>query len=136
MYIYSIQKKKGSKVKKSKASTVEAEVDEASLPLPPVSSSLSSSSSTATTNIVATASSSTTPPANNVPTATTVEGGKKCTTCGGSFLDTSSYRAHFRSNWHIYNLKEKMKPIPQFLTEKEFMTLPIELQDAIKNKSS
>lgn len=44
---------------------------------------------------------------------------KKCNTCGGAFTP-SEYRSHFRSDWHNYNLKLKMKSISP-IDEKEFM---------------
>lgn len=43
---------------------------------------------------------------------------KSCNTCGGTFT-ASQYRAHFRSDWHRYNLKLKMKGIAP-IGEKEF----------------
>ena len=36
-------------------------------------------------------------------------GGKSCNTCGGAFLSTADYRAHFRSDWHRFNQKLKLK---------------------------
>jgi hypothetical protein len=67
-------------------------------------------------------------------------GGKKCNTCGGSF-DEAGYRAHFRwerilnwneilihfhfrSDWHRYNLRRKMKALT-IVTESEYALLPI-----------
>jgi hypothetical protein len=44
---------------------------------------------------------------------------KPCTTCGGSFTP-GEYRAHFRSDWHRYNVKLKMKGISP-VSEKEFL---------------
>mmetsp|Transcript_5433 Transcript_5433/g.7986 ORF Transcript_5433/g.7986 Transcript_5433/m.7986 type:complete len:442 (-) Transcript_5433:254-1579(-) len=41
-----------------------------------------------------------------------------CNTCGGSFTKTQ-YRAHFRSDWHRYNLKLKMAGAPA-VSEEEF----------------
>lgn len=37
-------------------------------------------------------------------------GMKSCNTCGGSFT-LAEYRAHFKSDWHRYNIKLKMKGI-------------------------
>lgn len=48
-------------------------------------------------------------------------GGKKCNTCGGSF-DDAGYRAHFRCDWHRYNLRRKMKTLP-VVTESEYALL-------------
>lgn len=43
---------------------------------------------------------------------------KACNTCGGTFTP-AQYRAHFRSDWHRYNIKLKMKGgMP--VSEKEF----------------
>lgn len=44
---------------------------------------------------------------------------KPCNTCGGSFTP-AEYRAHFRSDWHRYNVKLKMKGVPA-VSEKEFL---------------
>jgi len=43
---------------------------------------------------------------------------KSCNTCGGLF-NASQYRTHFRSDWHRYNLKLKMKDIAP-IGEREF----------------
>lgn len=43
---------------------------------------------------------------------------KSCNTCGGSFTP-AEYRAHFRSDWHRYNQKLKMKGL-QPIDENEF----------------
>mmetsp|Transcript_20378 Transcript_20378/g.23626 ORF Transcript_20378/g.23626 Transcript_20378/m.23626 type:complete len:444 (+) Transcript_20378:96-1427(+) len=49
------------------------------------------------------------------------EDSKSCNTCGGSFT-ASQYRAHFRSDWHRYNVKLKMKGcVP--VEEKEFLMI-------------
>ncbi|CAM9873058.1 unnamed protein product, partial [Heterosigma akashiwo] len=50
---------------------------------------------------------------------------KSCTTCGGSFATPAEHRAHFRSDWHRYNLKLKLKggaPVP----EAEFLAFDAE----------
>ena len=44
---------------------------------------------------------------------------KPCNTCGGSFTP-SEYRSHFRSDWHRFNVKLKMKGSPA-VSEKEFL---------------
>lgn len=44
---------------------------------------------------------------------------KSCNTCGGSFPSASAYRSHFRSDWHRYNIKLKMKGVAP-VGEKEF----------------
>lgn len=46
---------------------------------------------------------------------------KSCNTCGGSF-NPSQYRTHFRSDWHRYNLKLKLKGIAP-IDEKEFLLI-------------
>ncbi len=46
---------------------------------------------------------------------------KSCNTCGGSF-NPSQYRSHFRSDWHRYNMKLKMKGIAP-IDEKEFLLI-------------
>ena len=45
---------------------------------------------------------------------------KSCNTCGGSFPTANAYRAHFRSDWHRYNMKLKMKGIAP-VSEQEFL---------------
>ena len=45
---------------------------------------------------------------------------KKCNTCGGSFVNAAAYRAHFRSDWHRFNQKLKMKGLPH-VSEQEFL---------------
>lgn len=51
-------------------------------------------------------------------TNATAESKKACNTCGGSFTPTE-YRAHFRSDWHRYNIKLKMKNVMP-VSEEEF----------------
>mmetsp|Transcript_13672 Transcript_13672/g.32057 ORF Transcript_13672/g.32057 Transcript_13672/m.32057 type:complete len:424 (-) Transcript_13672:586-1857(-) len=46
--------------------------------------------------------------------------GKSCNTCGGSFDTTSAFRAHFKSDWHRFNQKLKMKGCTP-VSEKEFL---------------
>lgn len=45
---------------------------------------------------------------------------KSCNTCGGSFANAAEYRAHFRSDWHRFNQKLKLKSIPP-VSEEEFL---------------
>ena len=45
---------------------------------------------------------------------------KSCNTCGGAFASMADYRAHFRSDWHRYNIKLKMKGVSP-VSEKEFL---------------
>jgi ribosome maturation protein SDO1 len=44
---------------------------------------------------------------------------KPCNTCGGAFTP-GEYRVHFRSDWHRYNVKLKMKNVPP-VSEQEFL---------------
>lgn len=44
---------------------------------------------------------------------------KPCNTCGGAFMP-GEYRSHFRSDWHRYNVKLKMKGVAA-VSEKEFL---------------
>ena len=55
------------------------------------------------------------------PAAAAAAGTKplSCNTCGGGFENTASYREHFRSEWHRFNLKLKMQGAPP-VTEEEF----------------
>lgn len=46
---------------------------------------------------------------------------RSCNTCGGSFTP-AEYRAHFRSDWHRYNMKLKLKGIAA-VSEKEFLMI-------------
>lgn len=47
---------------------------------------------------------------------------KSCNTCGGSFPSASAYRAHFRSDWHRYNMQLKMKGVAP-VSEQEFLAV-------------
>ena len=56
---------------------------------------------------------------NTVQASSTPTGeNKACNTCGGSFAP-HEYRSHFRSDWHRYNVKLKMKGCAT-VSEKEF----------------
>ena len=55
---------------------------------------------------------------------------KSCNTCGGSF-DTTAYRAHFRSEWHRFNLKLKMLDKPS-IDEDDFLAMSVEELALIK----
>jgi ribosome maturation protein SDO1 len=50
----------------------------------------------------------------------------KCNTCGVAFADTEAYREHFKSDWHRYNLKLKMKKLPAVSAD-EFKTVDAEI---------
>jgi ribosome maturation protein SDO1 len=45
---------------------------------------------------------------------------KSCNTCGGTFETPSEFRAHFKSDWHRFNQKLKMKGCTP-VSEKEFL---------------
>lgn len=47
---------------------------------------------------------------------------KCCNTCGGSFASATQYRAHFRSDWHRYNIKLKLKGVAP-IGEQEFLAV-------------
>jgi len=47
-----------------------------------------------------------------VPSRGSEEAAKSCNTCGGSFRTASEYRAHFRTDWHKFNQKLKLKGVP------------------------
>jgi ribosome maturation protein SDO1 len=44
---------------------------------------------------------------------------KQCNTCGGSFETAAAYRTHFKSDWHRFNQKLKMKGAAP-ISEEEF----------------
>ena len=52
------------------------------------------------------------------------DGSKSCTTCGGSFTP-AEYRAHFRSEWHGYNVKLKLRGVPP-VSEEEFRVVDMD----------
>jgi hypothetical protein len=54
---------------------------------------------------------------NNDSTST---GRKSCNTCGGSFDSAADFRAHFKSDWHQFNQKLKIKGATP-ISEKEFL---------------
>lgn len=72
---------------------------------------IDATASTSTNNTTSQASSST----NNTNTGEN----KACNTCGGSFAP-HEYRSHFRSDWHRYNVKLKLKGCAT-VSEKEFL---------------
>ncbi|KAG5187951.1 SBDS protein C-terminal domain-containing protein [Tribonema minus] len=49
----------------------------------------------------------------------------KCNTCAAAFADTTAYRDHFKSDWHRYNLKLKMKGV-SVVSEDEFRSVDAE----------
>ncbi|KAL7429970.1 hypothetical protein ACHAXM_001946 [Skeletonema potamos] len=58
---------------------------------------------------------------NSTDQASSTDAGENraCTTCGGSFAP-HEYRSHFRSDWHKYNVKLKLKGCAT-VSEKEFL---------------
>mmetsp|Transcript_14659 Transcript_14659/g.30296 ORF Transcript_14659/g.30296 Transcript_14659/m.30296 type:complete len:265 (+) Transcript_14659:1-795(+) len=48
------------------------------------------------------------------------DGRKSCNTCGGFFDSPAEFRAHFKSDWHRFNQKLKMKGCTP-VSEKEFL---------------
>lgn len=48
------------------------------------------------------------------------DGRKSCNTCGGFFDSATEYRAHFKSDWHRFNQKLKLKGAAP-ITEQEFL---------------
>lgn len=51
---------------------------------------------------------------------TDISEGRSCNTCGGLFANMTLYRAHFRSDWHRYNMKLKLQGVSP-ISEKEFL---------------
>ena len=45
---------------------------------------------------------------------------KSCNTCGGFFDTAAAYRSHFKSDWHRFNQKLKLKGVPP-VSEQEFL---------------
>lgn len=54
-----------------------------------------------------------------ITTAATNDAGKRCNTCGGSFATATEHRAHYKSDWHLFNQKLKLKGVPA-VSEQEF----------------
>mmetsp|Transcript_23320 Transcript_23320/g.41364 ORF Transcript_23320/g.41364 Transcript_23320/m.41364 type:complete len:470 (+) Transcript_23320:58-1467(+) len=52
--------------------------------------------------------------------ADSASGRKSCNTCGGFFDSPADFRAHFKSDWHRFNQKLKMKGAAP-ISEKEFL---------------
>eukprot|EP00934_Nitzschia_sp_Nitz4_P003562 Nitzschia sp. Nitz4//scaffold54_size114964//30654//32180//NITZ4_003841-RA/size114964-processed-gene-0.180-mRNA-1//-1//CDS//3329554321//3552//frame0 len=50
---------------------------------------------------------------------------KSCNTCGGSFDTPAAYRAHFKSDWHKFNQKLKLKGVAP-ISEQEFFVCDAE----------
>ncbi|CAK5267797.1 unnamed protein product [Mycena citricolor] len=72
------------------------------------------------------------------PAASTSANGssRACNICNGaSFLDVEEQRAHYRSDWHRYNVKSRLKGGPA-VSEQEFLTLVDGLEDSISGSAS
>ena len=50
--------------------------------------------------------------------------------CGASFADAAAHRSHFRCDWHRYNLKARVRGLPQ-LPEASFDALPAKARAAV-----
>jgi hypothetical protein len=76
---------------------------------------------TAVNETASTSNNNTTSQASSSSTTTNTNNGenKACNTCGGSFAP-HEYRSHFRSDWHRYNVKLKLKGCAT-VSEKEFL---------------
>jgi ankyrin repeat and zinc finger domain-containing protein 1 len=62
------------------------------------------------------------PPPTSRPSALTT-GSKSCSIClGASFADVDDQRAHFRSDWHRYNVKLRLRGA-DVVTESQFASL-------------
>ena len=88
-----------------------------------ISNNVSTTSSTDVSSSSSSSSSSYITQATTTTTTTTTLSSSKCNTCGGSFPDATSYRAHFKSEWHRYNLNRKMKNLSIVSSEEEFAKL-------------
>ena len=77
------------------------------------------------TNTTAVASASSSSHNTDSSTPSSVLAAKSCNTCGGNFCDATSYRNHFRSDWHRYNLNQKLKNLPLVVSEEEFAKLSL-----------
>jgi hypothetical protein len=52
----------------------------------------------------------------------TIEGSKACSLCRIAFHTVEDQRGHIRSDWHGYNLKQKLRGLPA-VSEEEFERL-------------
>lgn len=65
----------------------------------------------------------------------TTKGSPSCLLCGATFLSVQEQRQHVRSDWHGYNLKQKLKGLTP-ITEIEFEKLVGELDESISGSES
>lgn len=82
-------------------------------------------STSANTMTMSTSSSSRSNDSSSVSSSSSVLAAKSCNTCGGNFCDATSYRNHFRSDWHRYNLNQKLKNLPLVASEEDFAKLSL-----------
>ncbi|KAH8832390.1 hypothetical protein DL96DRAFT_1581885 [Flagelloscypha sp. PMI_526] len=86
------------------------------------------------------------PPTSNPPAAedknsetpeeTTSSAGKSCNIClGATFNDVDAQRSHFRSDWHRYNVKSRIKGA-KAVSEEEFGHLLEGLEDSLSGSAS
>uniref|UniRef100_A0A3B0NAY6 C2H2 type zinc-finger (2 copies), putative n=1 Tax=Theileria annulata TaxID=5874 RepID=A0A3B0NAY6_THEAN len=59
---------------------------------------------------------------------------KKCSTCNVTFFDSSSQKSHFKSEWHLYNIKRKNSQLPT-ITEDEFLLLKNQIHEMVSAKN-
>lgn len=96
----------------TKGTNVTSEEDVPKLPTPPkLTSSVSDM-------IPPPSSKSSKSTATNSSTSSAAKKTKSCRTCGGSFVDIASFRAHYKTDWHRYNQKAKQKKMEILSAEK------------------
>ncbi|KAJ7355571.1 hypothetical protein DFH08DRAFT_772665 [Mycena albidolilacea] len=70
------------------------------------------------------------------PVASSTIGSRACNVCNGvAFVDVEEQRAHFRSDWHRYNVKTRLSG-GQSVSELEFSKLVDGLEDSISGSAS
>ncbi|KAJ7132112.1 hypothetical protein C8R44DRAFT_612790 [Mycena epipterygia] len=68
--------------------------------------------------------------------STSTTGSRACNVCNGTtFIDVEEQRAHFRSDWHRYNVKTRLNG-GQSVSELEFSKLVDGLEDSISGSAS
>ncbi|AFZ78981.1 hypothetical protein BEWA_018240 [Theileria equi strain WA] len=68
------------------------------------------------------------------PQATTQET-RKCSTCDVSFSDPSSQKLHFKSEWHLYNVKRKNSQINP-ISYDDYVVIKAQIQELLAAKTS
>lgn len=69
------------------------------------------------------------------PLEGTTKGFPSCLLCGATFLDVQDQRRHVKSDWHGYNLKQKLRGLTP-VTDKEFEMLVGELDESLSGSES